>query len=117
MPGTWTPGAAAVGSKVINEPLVVNGVVGMQRGLYSYPPTVTTPATVASGGTVFNSTGYDVMVYAQATGGIGTATTINGTPPFAVAVAASVPVSLYLPANQFISLTYTTTASWKWLAI
>src|SRR5580698_4718541 len=72
MPGVypWIPGQAAIGTKIFSGPVGVAGLLQIQKGTYSFPPSVTAPGTVASGGTVANTTGVDCWVYASATTGI-----------------------------------------------
>lgn len=111
MPGQWYPGFNAPNEKI--EATKVN----MAAGFMSQPPTlVSAPGTWAPGaGTVTNTTGYDCMVYASATVGVGTIS-INGA-ALAGTVGAGVAISAYLPANQTLSFTYGGVITWKWLAV
>jgi hypothetical protein len=102
----WYPGQVAVGQKVFGDPVL------MARGFASQPPAITTPGTVASGGTVTNSTGYDVIVYGATTSTI-TQVNINGGSIHAGSVASG---TWYLPAGQTIAVTAGGTFAWTWLA-
>jgi hypothetical protein len=116
--GTWSPGLAALGNRVYNSNLIVNGWIQAQKGIATFPPIpqVTTPGTVASGGTVYNSTGYDCMVYAKASTGIGTV--VVGTVTITSTLSASGLVgSLYVPYGQPVILSYTGTLTWSWFAV
>jgi hypothetical protein len=119
MPGTWFPGQVAVGGRVFNNNVIINGQTILQKGLASYPPSVTTPGTVASAGTVYNTTGYDCMVYASATTSISKVVTSAGTlSTGSGASGANLMIGgMYVPANQWISLTYTGTLTWFWAAV
>jgi hypothetical protein len=123
------PGQNAAGYKVNSAPQIDTGRHVFQRGVATGgsnygPPTVTAPGTVASAGTVTNSTGYDCMVYASATGGVTTVILVNtaaklpypggtvvGTTP------AAQTVDMYVAAGQGVAITYSGTLSWAWLAI
>lgn len=118
--GTWFPGqVAAPGVKVFNENVIVNGWVQTQKGISTVNlPTITTPGTIASGGTIFNTTGYDVMVYASATSGIGTAVTIAGKLITSGTVGANNLASYYLSNGASIAgLTYSGTLTWTWVPV
>jgi len=119
MPGTWFPGQVAVGGRVFNNNVIINGQAILQKGITSYPPSVTTPGTVASAGTVYNTTGYDCMVYASATTGIGKVVTAQGTLSTGNTVSASNALAggFYVPANAYISVTYAGTLTWFWAAV
>ena len=119
----WSPGKAAVGVDVHSVPQQFSQPVVFQGGIATQVsgaalPVITAPGTVASAGTVTNSTGFDAMVYASATTGIqkivfvGVAGgTIAGTTP------AAQTVPLYWPNNTQVAVTYTGTLSWTWLAV
>jgi len=117
MPGTWSPGDAAIGQRVIPETTVFGAVPTFQQGFATYPKTVTTPGTIASGGTVTNTTGVDVMVYMSATGGIGTGISVSGNQFTQGTFPANQLAAIYLPANGFMTFTYSTVLTWKWLAV
>jgi hypothetical protein len=105
MPGTWFPGQLAAGAKVFNSPVVINGITTLQKGLVTFPPTVTAPGTIASTGTVYNTTGYDVNVYMSAT------TTLNTVKINGVTIPGSLGAGqtgdYYVPAGASLVLTYT----------
>ena len=65
MPGIypWTPNQVAAGYDTHPAPQIFGGVVQLQKGTYSFLPSITAPGTVASAGTVLNSTGADCLVY------------------------------------------------------
>lgn len=119
----WFPEQAAVGRKVNDVPTQFTQPVVMQGGMATQVngaslPVITAPGTVASAGTVTNTTGFDAMVYASATTGIQkvvfpgiTGGTIAGTTP------AAQTVPLYVPNNSAVAVTYTGTLTWTWLAI
>lgn len=109
----WYPGQVAVGQKV------EGAVFGMARGFWSQPPVVVSPGTVPSPGTVTNTTGFDCMVYASSTTGIGKIVVNNGgtVGTGGSVTAANIPVSVYVPAGQTITTTYTGTLTWTWLAV
>lgn len=114
------PGQNYQGSKYFPEPVVLGNTANFTKGLATgglgaSPPVVTTPSTVPSAGTVTNTTGYDVVVYAAATGGISAAVVAGGTVPGVVANSAS--ADYYLAAASAITLTYGGTLTWKWLAV
>jgi hypothetical protein len=79
-------------------------------GITTAQPSVTTPGVPASTVAVTNTTGYDVMVYVNGT--ITAATNIGST-----SVGDTTVKSYYLPRGQTITLTYTSTPSWVWLAV
>lgn len=114
MPGQWYPGQVAVGSKVFNEPVVHAQVATFQKGTYSIPPGVTSPGTVATGGTVSNSLGLDAIVYASATTGIQAAKV--GTVSIPGSVNSGNAAQFFVPGNSSITLTYTGALTWTWQA-
>lgn len=119
----WFPGEAAVGQKVESVPVTFTQPVVLQGGMATQVngaslPVITAPGTVASAGTVTNTTGFDAMVYASATTGIQkivfpgiAAGTVAGTVP------ALQTVPFYLPNNSGVAVTYTGVLTWTWLAI
>lgn len=122
MPGTWNPGnVAPPGSRVINNPLVVNGAIVAQKGIASFPPTITAPASPGTGAvgttTTSNTTGYDCIAYLAPTAGTITSvkigsTTVPGT------IAAGALASYYVPANSSLTVVLSAgTLTWAWLAI
>jgi hypothetical protein len=122
MPGVypWAPGQAAVGSKAFNEPVIVNGLMQIQKGTYSFPPSVTAPGTVASGGTVANTTGYNCWVYASASTGISAVKVVNynGANSGTLTTAGTVPAlgqgSYFVPGPGAIIVSYSGSLSWAW---
>lgn len=115
--GTWSPGQAALGNRVENNNQIVNGWLQAQKGLATFPPSqaVTTPGTVASGGTYTNTTGYDVMAYISATTSLGTVTV--GTQVIFTAAPGSATMSVYLWYGSSIIIQYTGTLTMHWLAV
>jgi len=116
----WFPGNAAVGRKVIPEPAQFTQPVVMQGGVATgvngiSPPVVTTPGTAGPGTAVTNTTGFDCMVYASATTGISKVVANGGTAVGTVYAGAT--GSYYVINNQSITVTYTGTLTWEWLAI
>ena len=119
----WSAGKALVGIKVEPAPMIFAQPVVFQGGIATGVngaslPAITQPGTVASAGTVTNSTGYDCMCYLSATTGIqkivypGVAGgTIAGTTP------AAQTTDLYVPNNQGIAVTYTGTLTWTWIPV
>lgn len=117
----WVPGQVWNG-KVINENLAVNGVLQIQKGTYSFPVSITAPGTVASGGTVLNSTGVDNTVFLSATsgsitavkllsynGGVATSYAISGT------VASPAVISVPVAGPGAIAVTYNGALAWTWV--
>jgi hypothetical protein len=113
MPGAWNPGDVAVGSKVFPEPVVHAGLATFQKGQFSIPPGVTSPGTVATGGTVSNNLGLDAVVYASATTGIQSAKI--GTVSIPGSVNSGNTADFIVPGNSSITLTYSGTLTWVWL--
>lgn len=115
MPGPqWFPGDLFPGAKVNPETNLFVKPPVMQGGVYTNVPTAATPGTVASGGTVSNTLGYDVVVYASATTGIQSAKI--GTVSIPGSVNSGNGTDYILPGGATITLTYTGTLSWTWLA-
>jgi hypothetical protein len=123
----WYPGQAAVGIDVHNGSDVFTGPVTFQGGIATQVngatiPYITAPGTVASAGTVTNSTGFDAMVYMSATTGI-SKVVFSGVPGGTIAAGAGGTESalgvfpVYWPNNQGVAVTYTGTLTWTWLAI
>jgi len=116
----WTPNQAQVGSKVYNEPVVVNGLLTIQKGTWSFPPSVTAPGTVASGGTVVNNTGVDAIVYASATTGISAVKVVSyngvnsGTTSVPGSIYAAATGTYSVPGPGAIIVSYTGSLTWAW---
>ena len=116
----WTPNQAQVGSKVYNEPVVVNGLLTIQKGTWSFPPSVTAPGTVASGGTVVNNTGVDAIVYAQAASGISAVKVVayngpnSGTTSIPGSVYAGATGTYSVPGPGAIIVSYAGSLTWAW---
>ena len=117
----WVPGENQQGYDV-KQNLVTLGSAQFQGGQYSFLPPITAPGTVASAGTVANSTGADCMVYLSATSGSITAVKLlsyNGatatsfTIPGTVAAPAVLPVIVTGPGA--ISVTYNGSVAWTWV--
>ena len=118
----WTPGQAAVGAHAFNQPLIASQYAQFQGGQYSFLPSLTQPGTVASGGTVLNSTGMECMVYLAATSGsitavkllsyngaVATSYTVQGT----IASPNTLPVLVTGPGA--IAVTYNASLAWTWV--
>jgi hypothetical protein len=119
----WSPGQNPPGVHVEPVPTVFTQPVVFQKGFAtgvngSSAPVITAPGTVASAGTVTNSTGFDCMVYLSATTGIQkivypgvSGGTVAGTTP------AAQTTDLYVANNQPIAVTYTGTLTWTWIPV
>jgi hypothetical protein len=118
----WVPGQVQGGAHTFGQNIVVAGYSQFQGGQYSFLPGITAPGTVASGGTVLNSTGVDCMVYLAATsgsitavkllsynGGVATAYTVQGT----IASPNTLPVLVTGPGA--IAVTYNASLAWTWV--
>lgn len=116
----FSTGQNAQGYHVENLPSIFTGQVQFQKGRWSFPPTITQPGTATTGVLVANSTGYDCLVYAQATTGIngGTITSYNGPNATATSLAGSLGANTqgtyYVPGPGAIQLNYVGTLTWKW---
>jgi hypothetical protein len=128
----WFPGDQAAGSKVNSAPQIftqvatfqkapvlqagetVTGVATFQSGQVNSAPQPVVPGTVASLGTVSNTLGYDVVVYASATTGIQAAKV--GTVSIPGSSIAGQTTTYVVPSGLGITLTYSGTLSWTWLA-
>jgi hypothetical protein len=119
----WSGGVNQQGAHVINQPVVITGQFQKQAGQRSFPPSVTSPGTVASAGTVANTTGYDCLVYASATTGISASKilTYNGANTGTVSPSGTIPGAamgaFLVPGPGAIVLTYTGTLTWTWQAL
>lgn len=120
----WYPGQAAVGTHVLNQPVIVTGDFQKQDGQYSFPPTITAPGTVASAGTVMNDTGADCLVYLSASSGISAANvvTYNGSnattwtmPGSSISAANVLAGPILVPGPGGIAVTYSGTLTWLWM--
>ena len=116
----WFPGDSAVNSKVSSAPQIFTQAVTFQKavqfqaGQYNSDPQPASPGTVAPGGTVSNTLGYDAVVYASATTGIQSAKV--GTVSIPGSVNGGTAADYIVPGGSTITLTYTCTLSWVWLA-
>jgi hypothetical protein len=116
----WSPGQATLGAHVFNQPVIITGQIQKQGGQRSFPPAITAPGTIASAGTVANSTGCDCFVYASATTGISAAKVLayNGGNATSFSPAGTVPAlvtgTYFVPGPGAIALTYTGTLTWVW---
>lgn len=107
----WFPGYNAQGYKVVGDPII------MAQGFQTQPPIVTSPGTVASGGTVQNTTQRDCMVYMSATGGIaGVSMNPQGTVTAGTTLVSTL-IPVYVAANQSVVVNYAGTLTWHWLAV
>jgi hypothetical protein len=119
----WTPGQAPLGAKVQNSPMAVTGLLQIQKGTYTFPPSITAPGTIASAGTVLNSTGVNCLVYASATTGISAVKVLsyNGANSTSVSPAGTVPAlvtgTYFVPGPGAIAITYTGTLTWTWQSL
>lgn len=116
----WFPGDSAAGYKVNSAPQIFTQAVVFQKapqfqaGQYNSDPQPVSPGTVAPGGTVSNALGFDAVVYASATTGIQSAKV--GTVSIPGSVNAGNTADYIVPGGSAITLTYTGTLSWVWLA-
>jgi hypothetical protein len=116
----WFPGDSAAGYKVSADPQIFTQAVTFQKavqfqaGQYNSDPQPTSPGTVAPGGTVSNSLGYDAVVYASATTGIQSAKV--GTVSIPGSVSGGNSADYIVPGGSTITLAYTGTLTWVWLA-
>ena len=117
----WVPGQNFAG-KVFNDNVVVNGVLQIQKGTYSFPVSVTAPGTVASGGTVLNSTGVDNTVFLSATSGSITAVKLlsyNGAVTTSYSISGTVAspsvISVPVAGPGAIAVTYNGSMAWTWV--
>lgn len=118
----WTPGQVKAGFHAFNSGVVVSGLFQKQGGQYSFPPAITAPGTVASAGTVLNSTGADCTVYLTPTSGTITAVKIlayNGPNATSYNVGGSIVAPAVLPVNVpgpgAIAVTYGGGLAWTWV--
>ena len=108
----WSPGQNAQGQHVINSPSILNGLAQFQKGRLTFPPSLTAPGTIASGGTVANTTGYDAYVYAAEGGRDPSAKILayNGGNTTSISVPGSVSVgntaTYFVPGPGAIAITY-----------
>jgi len=109
----WFPGDSDPGTKVFASPVLFSRVLGYQAGQYNTAPTPATPGTVATGGTVSNTLGYDVMVYASSTTGI--SATKVGTVSIPGSVLSGETATYVVPGGSTVTISYTGTLSWVWL--
>jgi hypothetical protein len=119
----WVPNQVKTGFHTINSGVVVGGLFQKQGGQYSFAPAITTPGTVASAGTVLNSTGADCLVYLAAQTGISVvkilsyngASSTSVTLPGTVAPLSVLPV--YVPGPGAIAVSYAGTLNWTWVPV
>lgn len=123
---TWYPGDNAPGVKVSSAPQIFSQAVLFQKtptfqgsavfdaGVVNAAAQPVSPGTVATGGTVTNSLGYDAVVYASATTGISAAKI--GTASIAGSVVAGQTATYIVPGGSTITLTYPGTLTWTWFA-
>lgn len=116
----WVPGQAKLGFDVHNQGVVVGELFQKQGGQYSFPPAVTQPGTVASAGTVVNSTGADCWVYLFSSLGISGVKIVNynGTNAGTVSLPGTVPaatmVPVFVPGPAAAIVSYAGTLNWTW---
>jgi hypothetical protein len=116
----WFPGDSAAGYKVNSAPQIFTQAVTFQKavqfqaGQYNSDPTPASPGTIQPGGTVSNSLGYDAVVYASATTGIQSAKV--GTVSIPGSVSGGNSADYIVPGGSTITLAYTGTLTWVWLA-
>jgi hypothetical protein len=110
----WYPGDSAQGFRVEAAPVLDAQTHGFQKGQASLTYTVTSPGTVASAGTVGNTTGVDCVVYAKATSGLGPVSV--GGVSIGGSASANTTITVLVPAFSSIAVTYGGTLSWVWQA-
>ena len=122
----WFPGDLAPGSKVISTPTIFSqgvtfqkaptfqGSAVFQAGVVNTASQPVSPGTVATGGTVTNSLGYDAIVYASSTTGI--SATKVGTASIPGSALSGQTTTYVVPGGSTITITYTGTLSWTWFA-
>jgi hypothetical protein len=123
-PYPWYPGANFSGVKVESSPMVVAGYVQKQGGVRSWQPVITAPGTVASAGTVFNSTGLDCMVYLEPVQGtIGAIKILSSALSSATSYTIGGGVPIYgiapvlVPGPGGVAVTYSGSLSWTWVPV
>ena len=122
----WYPGDNAPGYEVHPSPQifaqqaifqkapVYQGSAVFQAGVVNTAPQPVSPGTVATGGTVTNSLGYDAVVYASSTTGI--SATKVGTASIPGSALSGQTTTYLVPGGSTITITYTGTLSWTWFA-
>ena len=116
----FSPGQNAAGADLHTAPAAFIGQIQKQGGQRSFPPSVTAPGTVASGGIVYNTTGYDCLVYPSATTGVGAIKVLNynganvSTISPVGSLAANTTAAVLVPGPGAIAATYTGVLSWVW---
>lgn len=114
MPGPqWYPGDLFPNAKVNADVNLFAQPAIMQKGVWTTSPTPATPGTVATGGTVSNTLGYDVVVYASSTTGISAAKV--GTVSIPGSVVSGQTATYIVPGYSTVTISYTGTLSWVWL--
>ena len=113
-----TPTSPPAGTNVQSGPTLFTNPPQVP-GIITSPPAVTTPSVPATTVTATNSNGVDVMVYLLAgSGASATVIKVNGATTGLTLAAAGASCSVYLPAGQTISMTYSGgTLTWVWLAV
>jgi hypothetical protein len=109
----WYPGDLAPGTKVNSGTQLDTQTAIFQKGQWNTAPTPATPGTVATGGTVSNSLGYDVVVYASATTGITSAKV--GTVSVPGSAISGQTATYVVPGGSTITIGYSGTLTWVWL--
>ena len=107
-------GETVAGTATFQGTAVFQGVATFQAGQISTAAEPVSPGTVASLGTVSNALGYDAVVYASATTGIQAAKV--GTVSIPGSSVAGQTTTYVVPSGLGITLTYSGTLSWTWLA-
>lgn len=115
MPGPqWFPGDLFPGGKVNPDQNLFAQPAIMQKGVYTNVATPAAQGTVASGGTVSNLLGFDAIVYASATTGISSAKV--GTVSVPGSALSGQTTTYVVPGGSTVTIAYTGTLTWVWLA-
>jgi hypothetical protein len=109
----WYPGDYFPGARVNADQQLFAQTQILQKGVWTTAPTPATPGTVATGGTVSNSLGYDVVVYASSTTGISAAKV--GTVSIPGSAVSGQTATYIVPGGSTVTISYTGTLTWVWL--
>lgn len=120
----WYTGQAAGNFHVVANPAIFAQYVQKQGGVRSWQPSITAPGTIASAGTVFNSTGLDCMVYVSPIQGtVGAIKVLSSALSSATSytIGGGVPiygiVPVLVPGPGGVAVTYSGSLSWTWVPV